>query len=79
MTPKPKMGRPRRAKKESAARLVARCTEAELRAAEQTAEALQMSLSTLVRAAVAHVVEQKRLGGDCPLVLVGDGGLEFLR
>lgn len=56
MTPKPKMGRPRRAKKESAARLVARVTEAEFEAASKVAKFRSQSLSEFVRDAVAREV-----------------------
>lgn len=47
------MGRPRRAKKESAARLVARVTEAEFEEASKVAKYRGQSLSEFVRDAVS--------------------------
>lgn len=55
-TKKRTRGRPRRERKTSLARLVARCTDAELRAAERTAEKLGETLSDFVRHAVAAAV-----------------------
>jgi uncharacterized protein (DUF1778 family) len=54
MSKRPKRGRPRRVKKVSEARLVARCSEAELEAAEKAAAVLGEKLSEFIRAAVAE-------------------------
>lgn len=51
-------GRPRREKKVSEARLVARCSDAELEAAEQVAAYLGESVSDFVRTAVAERAER---------------------
>lgn len=59
---KPKMGRPRRAKKESDARLVARCTEAELKQVETACFALGATSSEVLRAAVFALVRDVRAG-----------------
>ena len=54
----PKRGRPRRSKKVSAARLVARCSEAELAEAHKAAEELGETLSDFVRYAVGTEVRR---------------------
>lgn len=52
MTTKKPVGRPRRSRKVSEARLVARCSDAELEAAERCAELQGVSLSDFIREAV---------------------------
>jgi len=56
----PKRGRPRRSKKVSEARLVARCSEAELKAAEECAKIRGSSLSDFIREAVADKVQLQK-------------------
>lgn len=56
VTTKKPVGRPRRSRKVSEARLVARCSDAELEAAESAAALIGESLSAFIRIAVAKRV-----------------------
>lgn len=52
---KTKLGRPRRENHVATARMVARCTEAELREAEKAAQRLGLTTSEFVRRAVLTI------------------------
>jgi len=56
---KPKMGRPRRTNQVAGARMVARCTDAELRETERAAERLGLTTSEFVRRAVLTIARDR--------------------
>lgn len=66
-TKKPARGRPRREKKVSEARLVARCSPTELEAAEREAKLQGVSLSDFIREAVEGAVQMSALQRSSPV------------
>lgn len=64
MTTKKPVGRPRRSRKVSEARLVARCSAAELEAAEACAKLQGVSLSDFIREAVNAHAQAHYAGRD---------------